>query len=186
MHALVFKMKRAHLRALAGARALSLKFEVTPARYDLMRAVCAFGSIGEQLQHRLWKALGVSRITVSKMVRRLMELGLVQRRRAPRDKRTFLVSLTREGGRRMHRAWVYLYRRDPFQRRFERAFGDRSWATHRAVTDLIDTLERTNRHFGDTSWPLYLHKTPGERVRKTRGRGYSSLFSSTRSSRIVA
>lgn len=160
MHALMFQLKRAHLRALAGARALSHRTGLTPARHDLMRAIIAFGSGEDEYQYRLWRALGVSRTTVSRMVRRLIALGLLSRRRAPRDKRTFLVSLTREGHRRLLRAFVIMARKKPFQRRFERAFGDRSWTTHAAVENLIFAVQRTAKHFGDTSWNLYLVKEP--------------------------
>ena len=160
MHALMFQMKRAHLRALVGARALSYRTGLTPARHDMMRVIESFGVAGEEYQKRMWRALGLSRATVSIMVRKLIGLGLLQRRRAPRDRRTFLVSLTREGSRRMHRAHCIILRRRPFQRRFERAFGDRSWETVEAVQNVVDALERTARHLGDTSAKLYLTKPP--------------------------
>jgi len=160
MHTLMFQLKRAHFRALDGARALSRKAGLTPARHDLFRCIEGFGMAyvedeREEYQSRIWRALGISRTSASKMVRRLIELGLAQRRRAPRDRRTFLVSLTREGKRRMRRAYLILSRRNPFQRRFERAFGERTWAAHHAVSNLAFAVDRVARHFGDTSWPVY-------------------------------
>lgn len=168
MHALMFQLKRAHLRALAGAQALSYKTGLTPARHDILRCIESFGvpyveGHREEYQSRLWRALGISRTSASKMVRRLIELGLAQRRRAPHDKRTFLVSLTREGRRRMRRAFLIIYRRRPFQRRFERAFserGERSWTTHHAVKYLIFAVQRVAKHFRDASWPLYITTDP--------------------------
>lgn len=154
MHFLMFGMKRAHLRALAAARPFSRRVGLTPARYDFIHAIGVFRF--EPPQHLLWRAFGISRTSASKMVRRLIELGLVQRRRSPSDRRTFLVSLTREGMKRWRRTFLLLYKKRPFQRRFERAFGDRSWKTFRAVDQLTKTLVRVAKHLGDTAWPLYL------------------------------
>jgi len=165
MHPLMFQFKRAHLRALAGARALSHKTGLTPARHDLLRCVQSFGipyveGEFEEYQSRLWRALGISRTSASKMVRRLIELGLAQRRRAPRDRRTFLVSLTKEGKRRMRRAFLILLRRQPLQRRFERAFGERTWSAYHAVRNLTFAVERVARHLRDSCWPLYAGLAP--------------------------
>jgi DNA-binding MarR family transcriptional regulator len=160
MHTLMFQLKRAHLCAVAGARALSHKTGLTPARHDLLRCIVGFGRVYfdgefEEYQSRLWRALGISRTSASKMVRRLIELGLARRRRAPRDRRTFLVSLTREGERRMRRAYLIVLKRNPFQRRFERAFGERTWTAHHAVCNLSAAVQRVARHLRDTSWPVY-------------------------------
>jgi DNA-binding MarR family transcriptional regulator len=147
------RIKRAHLRALAAARPFSRRVGLTPARYDFMHAMVAFTV--EPPQHLLWRVLGISRTSASKMVRRLIELGLVTRRRAPRDRRTFLLSLTAEGERRWRRAFLGLRKQWPLQRRFERAFGERSWNTFRAVDTLTSKLIRLARHLGDTAWTLY-------------------------------
>lgn len=160
MHPLMFQFKRAHLCALAGARALSHQTGLTPARHDLLRCVQSFGvpyvdDHYEEYQSRLWRALGISRTSASKMVRRLIELGLAQRRRAPRDRRTFLVSLTKEGKRRMRRAFLILLKRKPLQRRFERAFGERTWSAYHAVCNLTFAVQRVARHLRDSCWPLY-------------------------------
>lgn len=153
MHSLMFRLKRAHLRALAAARPFSRRVGLTPARYDFMHAINVFRF--EPPQHLLWRAFGISRTSASKMVRRLIELGLVQRRRCPNDRRTFLVSLTEEGRKRWRRAYLRIDRKRPFQRRFERAFGDRSWKTFRAVDQLTATLLRVAKHLRDTAWTLY-------------------------------
>ena len=153
MHALMVRIKRAHLRALAAARPFSRRVGLTPARYDFMRAIVVFRV--EPPQHLLWRVFGISRTSASKMVRRLMELGLVTRRRAPHDRRTFLVSLTAEGETRWRHTFLQLLRKRPFQRRFERAFGERSWKTFRAVDQLTDTLVRVAKHLGDTAATLY-------------------------------
>ncbi|MEA2750752.1 MAG: hypothetical protein QOI41_4895 [Myxococcales bacterium] len=164
MHFLMFQMKRAHLRSVAAARALSLRVELTPTRYDYMQTIVGFRV--EPPQHLLWRVLGISRTSASKMVRRLMELGLVQRRRAPRDRRTFLVSLTPLGEKRWRKTFRHLHKKRPFQRRFERAFGERSWKTFGAVDRLNDTLRLVAKHLGDSSWTLYVTKATGKEPRR--------------------
>ena len=171
MHFLMFQMKRVHLRSLAAARALSQRVDLTPTRYDYMQTIVGFRC--EPPQHLLWRVLGISRTSASKMVRRLMELGLVTRRRAPRDRRTFLLTLTPLGEKRWRRAFRHLHRKRPLQRRFERAFGDRSWKTFRAVDRLNDTLRRVAKHLGDTSWTLYLTKPGKDPPRKRRTPGFT-------------
>jgi DNA-binding MarR family transcriptional regulator len=166
VHFLMFQMKRAHLRSVAAARPLSLRVGLTPTRYDFMQVINGFRI--EPPQHLLWRALGISRTSASKMVRRLIELGLVQRRRAPKDRRTFLVSLTALGAMRLRRTVLHLLKKRPFQRRFERAFGERSWKTFRAVDRLNDTLRCVAKHLGDTSWTLYLTKLGKDPWRRRR------------------
>jgi len=56
----------------------------------------------------------------------------------------------------MRRAYLIVLKRNPFQRRFERAFGERTWTAHHAVCNLSAAVERVARHFHDTSWPVYL------------------------------
>jgi len=163
MHALMFQLKRAHLSAIKGARALSYRTGLTPARHDVMTAITRFGNgEGDEYQSRISQTLGLSRTTISRMVRRLVDLGLLSRRRSPHDRRTFLVRLTREGARRWRRVLFITVRYKPLQRRFERAFGERSWTTYYALTNLIFAVERIAKHLGDTSWPLQLIREPND------------------------
>ena len=55
----------------------------------------------------------------------------------------------------MRRAYLILFKRKPFQRRFERAFGERTWTAYHAVRNLSFAVDRVARHFRDSSWPLY-------------------------------
>ncbi len=184
MHFLMFQMKRAHLRSLAAARPLSLRVGLTPARYDFLQVVATF-KVGP-LQHFLWRALGISRTSASKMVRRLMELGLVQRRRAPHDRRTFIVTLTAKGDKHWRRTFLHLYKTRPFQRRFERAFteGERSWKTFRAVDRLNDVLTKVAKHLGDTAATLYVTKAMRGRPPRKR-RKKLDLATSTLAERLA-
>jgi len=55
----------------------------------------------------------------------------------------------------MRRAYLIILKRNPFQRRFERAFGERTWSAHHAVCNLNAAVQRVARHLRDTSWPVY-------------------------------
>ena len=109
MHSLMFRFKRAHWRGQALARKLAVNLgELTPSRYDLMRLVAGNGD-GKQLQYMLWKALGVSRAAVSNMVRRMIELGLLDRARSLGDGRTFVIWLTEAGVAAFRVATSFIY-----------------------------------------------------------------------------
>ena len=149
MHFLMFQMKRAHLSALSAARKFCEEVGLTPARFDLMRAVVTL--VEGTAQSALSKILGLSRVAVSKMVRRLMALGLVARARNPRDRRTFLITLTEEGLARMRRTWGRIAQEQPFQMRFEKAFGVMSAITAIAVQNLHWALRISSENCGDTS-----------------------------------
>ena len=121
----------------------------------MMRA--ALRLVEGTLQSELSKVLGLSRTTVNKMVRRLMELGLVSRERAPRDRRTFIIRVTDEGMRRMRRTWARIAEEQPFQKRYEEAFGERSEA---AVQNLNWALRISAVHIGDRSCEFYPSRDP--------------------------
>ena len=55
----------------------------------------------------------------------------------------------------MRRAFLILLKRQPFQRRLERAFGERTWSAYHAVRHLTFAVEQVARHFRDSSWRLY-------------------------------
>ncbi len=172
MHFMFFTLKRAHLRALANARSFNRKVEpLTPARYDALHAIEKYGVFtkvdGDEehlklalTQKRLWRALGIARISVSKMVRRLMALGLLDRRRDTRDRRTFAIFLTPRGEQLARRTDRLLRKRRPFARRFTRTFGVLERASYRAVDKLDATIRTLSRHLGDTAWKLYPNGPP--------------------------
>ncbi len=97
MHPTFFLMKRAHLTSLHYGRVLLRAHPpLTPARLDLMTAVQRepHGYIG---QAALTRNLGLHHSTVSKMLKRLEELRLVEREIDRDDNRIWLVVLTRRG-----------------------------------------------------------------------------------------
>ena len=72
---------------------LLLAFGVTPARFDLMRIL--YGSRTFSMSQSFLRAqLGVARATISKMLKALEKLGLVERKTDEFDRRTKRVTLT--------------------------------------------------------------------------------------------
>jgi DNA-binding MarR family transcriptional regulator len=103
MHPLFFGVKRVHW-LLVGIQKFWLEEEcetdVTPARYDLLRVIDAYG--GSCARWRVVKVLGVSGPVVSRMVKALEELGLVKRKREPHDRRYVCIELTAKGREEVH------------------------------------------------------------------------------------
>lgn len=101
MHAILFSLKRAFHSSLRIPRRVTRLHGLTPARFDLLHLVHSWQLDVPQAELR--KALGVSRATVSRMLRSLEELGIVRRRRAL-DRRTRDVSLSDYGRTLFRRA----------------------------------------------------------------------------------
>lgn len=97
MNTIFFGLKRSYYATLVGARSLTKRFGLTPARFDLMFLLQQPG----KTQSSLWATLGVSRTTVSRMLGSLEELGLVERKKGgyfgAEDRRQRMVYLTKKG-----------------------------------------------------------------------------------------
>jgi len=109
VNGVLFGMKRAHQDSLRVCRRILAGTRMTPARFDLVQVLvrdAAYNGRVGQFQSALWKALGVSRATVSRMLGALEELGFVRRLVMRKDRRLRWVELTREGA-----AWFRLARR---------------------------------------------------------------------------
>ena len=91
-HPINFEMKQAHLSSQRLLRRDTLTWGVTPARFDMIRAIFRCGCCVRQSW--LPKLLGVSSPVVSIMVRALEKLGFVRRARSTVDRRTHAVALT--------------------------------------------------------------------------------------------
>jgi DNA-binding MarR family transcriptional regulator len=96
MHRIFFSIKRVHLRIVEECKRLVGKFELTPARFDMMRIVMLHAPHGIT-QAKIRRLLGVSAPTVSRMLKSLEVLGLVSRKPYPRDKRHVIVECTELG-----------------------------------------------------------------------------------------
>jgi DNA-binding MarR family transcriptional regulator len=93
MDAVMFQLKGAHLAVQRVGRGLLRRHGLTPARFDLMNALGRDG----MKQSDLWRRLDVVRSVVCEMVAALERLGWVERVRAERDRRTWIVRLTARG-----------------------------------------------------------------------------------------
>jgi len=99
MDALFFATKRSYLASLRIARELVIPHGLTPARFDLL---CALGEPYQAITlNELCARLGVSKATVSRMVKALEDLGFVQREHYLEDLRLRSVELTATGYQRM-------------------------------------------------------------------------------------
>ena len=167
MHALSYRLKRAHLSAVAAGRHILKQVQdMTPARFDILYVIY---TIPRELgpfrrcvdQAELWRRLGLSRATVSKMVKRLEELGLVTRERFDSDRRRMLVILTDEGIWRLRQALHVVFNGKPLIRAYQSLLGPRRWSSRTRwhlqhfLARLRDTLYDIAKMFEDSSEPVY-------------------------------
>ncbi|HVJ92929.1 MAG TPA: MarR family winged helix-turn-helix transcriptional regulator [Labilithrix sp.] len=110
-----FTQKRAHLCAVARGREMFARVEaMTPARFDILYLIynhylpLVSKVMGFQMeQASVRTALGLARQTVSKMVKRLVELGLITKTRNDSyDRRRNTLQLTEKGLRRVREAFA--------------------------------------------------------------------------------
>ena len=114
MNAIFFGTKRAFHGALRVMRRPLLSFGLTSARFDMMYTLLrgghdALSPVVATMQSRLPRILGVSPSVVSRMLRSLEQLGLVQRRRSY-DRRRNEVRLTERGAACVRAAYQALRR----------------------------------------------------------------------------
>ena len=95
MNAIFFGCKRAFHSCLRLTRPWITRLGLTAARFDMLTAIRRY-PLGP-FQRDLVEMLGVTRATISRMLRSLEELGLIQRRRSDVDRRQLHVSLTDAG-----------------------------------------------------------------------------------------
>ena len=149
MHSVFWSAKRAYLATTRYFGDVLRRFELTPARYDLLLYIREKdGRL--QTQSELRAAFGVSRATMSEALRGLARLGLVTRMRAGSDGRTFYIELTAAG-----RAAVQTAARGT--RGLVRRLLARMFREPREIImqmhDAIDRNATVRRIFGDTAVP---------------------------------
>jgi DNA-binding MarR family transcriptional regulator len=174
VHAINFQVKRAHLSILAAGRAalrkLGKRSEMTPARFDLLFAIRQV-NIGLNIhgyapvwghrclglkQNELTRRLGVSRKTVSKMLKRLEQMGWIEREVPADDRRTKYVSLTALGLQKIWYAMRRIFRGRVFLAAYEKFF--KPIVTEHILVTLFtewSKLEALARNFGDRSSLVY-------------------------------
>ncbi len=162
MNAIAFGTKRTFHGFLRLTRRVFASMELTAARFDMMQAIDTSprNSFAEIRQNMLRRVLDVTAGVVSRMVRALEELGYVERKRCPRDRRTFCLELTKKGWSRLSAARAMLLR--SLQRFVFLAicFGkheDRKERV-RCMLALESALDALRDHLGDAarlrySWP---------------------------------
>jgi len=102
MNAIVFGTKRAFHSCLRITRPWLTRLGLPAARFDMLTAVWRH-PVGA-MQRNLRAMLGVSAPTISRMLRSLERLGLVERRRSAVDRRQLHVQLTAAGLTQIRRA----------------------------------------------------------------------------------
>jgi DNA-binding MarR family transcriptional regulator len=100
MHTVVNEMKRAYWRSHVMVAPVARRHGLTPARYDMLLAIAQ--SPGRvMLNSDLRERVGCTPGVVSRMVRALEELGLVECERDRREKGSFFVGITAAGVERL-------------------------------------------------------------------------------------
>jgi len=154
MHVLYFGLKRAFQATLKVNRPLLDRHGITPARFDLLYRIHKEGH-DKVRQSTLRKALGVARPTVSRMVRSLEKLGLLERGIDWRDGRQRRLGLSVAGKKIVRRVLRKLVRSDVVDRWVRRAFSypnpppSKRWTNITFIADLDATLGRFRKCFGD-------------------------------------
>lgn len=154
MHVLAFAFKRAHYVSLKLARPYAHAAGLTPARVDLLYSIKP-GS-GYFWQASLARKLGVSAVTISRMLRALEKLGLIARERHRFvDGRKLYLRLTRRGRKRLYGALLGIGK-TRMQHAYERAMsGVPSWKAFLKVDDTFWRLWNMKRALGDRAGFLY-------------------------------
>ena len=150
MHFLTFAFKRAHHTSLRLAGPFATRFGLTPARFDMLYAIRLERN---QSQASIARRLGVSGVTVSRMLRKLETLGFIKRIRplawAYFDRRTKLVSLTALG-KKLLSLTTRKMKYKPLQRALMRAIPpDRRFGPFFALDHLHTTVRSMMRKLGD-------------------------------------
>ena len=95
-----FGLKRGYYASLSLTRGALRIYGLTPARYDVLFAIDA--RAGATRQSELRKILGIARSTMTRILSRMRELGLITRTRA--DGRSWQLAITKDGLMRLRAA----------------------------------------------------------------------------------
>ena len=162
MDRVVFCTKRAHLSYTRHANRALARWQLTAARMDLF--VCHRNALrvhGVVYQRDLVALLGVSRATVTVMLRRMEKHGFVERRRSDHDRRQVVVVITPAGyatfAKASHLVDAGVYREIVDATLLLRDFAEPLRAKRARFLHYIDDLRAT---FGDLTTPPYPIDTP--------------------------
>jgi len=162
VHPTFFRMKRAHHSSLRVGRKLLAAFRLapmTPARFDMLHVIEKEAHYGYIHQHQIAKKLGLHPTTVSKMLTRLEELGLIYRTVSDGDRRLRRVALTLAGRALYYRAVSDAMYGGHAVLMVGQAIAPLHWLDHaqclRRIRRTNGTLRRYALEFSDTALPLY-------------------------------
>ena len=174
MHPVSFQLKRGHLSAVRVGRGIFMGAKVadmTPARFDILflihnhlpKWISVLTGFSVE-QREIKRRLGLSAPTISRMLKRLTQLGLVTRGRTGSDARRKVVTLTEEGVRRIRQAIQAVFGGQHLKRLYEQFVvkrmprGSRRYRRRRivdAVFSLFAQILAVGRHLGNTSSEVY-------------------------------
>jgi DNA-binding MarR family transcriptional regulator len=152
MHPGFFGLKRAYYATLGLTRRMLRKMGLTAARMDMLYVIHKRGRYATQ-QGALWRTLGVCPSVVSRMLKRLEQMGYVERNVVTNDTRRRTVRLTTKGRARILRAirqfigWGYAEL--ALRSALEPHRWHSEWHTHVAVSQLQEYLRLIRVAFGD-------------------------------------
>jgi DNA-binding MarR family transcriptional regulator len=159
MHPVFFGLKRAYYATLGLTRRTLRKMGLTAARMDMLYVIHKKGRYTTQ-QGELWRTLGVCPSVVSRMLKRLEEMGYVERDFVTCDTRKRWVKLTTKGRARILRAirqfigWGYA--RLVLESALEPDRWHSDWHAHVAVSRAEEFLRLIRVGFGDrASFDVY-------------------------------
>jgi DNA-binding MarR family transcriptional regulator len=166
MHSISFLLKRSHLKVTAFAKeAVRSVKDMTPLRFDVLcfarQRWIQFDPCpsprGLTTQRAITRALGLHPSTISKLLKRLEELGWITRFRDYGDPRVKGVELTRLGVRKAWEAMRRVFRGRLLLKPFEEIARALRPTAHviEGVEHLYDTLELIADFFGDESTFYY-------------------------------
>jgi len=163
VHEVMFRLKRAHLRAVEFAKPLAGAFGLTPARFDVLYAIRTAGTPYVSQRH-IRDALGLSAATISKMLVRMEKRGLVTRGRSFTDRRRSEVHITSRGLGAFGAAVHAFLRLGIMRGVYETIYGGGDAAQSKGfLTRMRHGLRKIARRFHDRSSLTYPIRTPTPR-----------------------
>ena len=150
MHQLFFTLRRGFHTSNQFLSRMLKPLGITPARLDVLHAVDELGVRPRQTWLAQW--FGVTAATMSKLVRALEGLGLIERARDPTDARAFRISLTALGLRLLRRVQREIGGSGAAEFAAASAVACKWWDENQAFMQMEafdDALRRIRKQFGD-------------------------------------
>ena len=150
MHAVFFGLKRAFQSSLEWMKGVFAPFDLTPARFDMLYLL---NQEEWFYQGELQSVLGVSAATVSRMLKSLRQLGLVESDVDPDDRRRRLVGLTELGSAVLARAIEAVMGSGIAGLAVASSVGWNWWSrriTNPEIRQLLKRLDRIRNNFRDS------------------------------------